>query len=323
MGTPRITRRRVLAVATAVATTATLTVLVQTSGRSAGRPAVLAQQAVGSAATPVQPDPVPTDGPAASPIASVSAVEASPFPKPVLAVVDDSGMVLPPSCGGPDNIESCPDGQPGWYSGFTACTVPTAQEDAPGDRPVDGMTLALTFPQSQVTAGQALTGTLTATNPTDYRVSFNISYLPSRDSAVTATVLGPGGAGAVYSSDVFVSEPITLEPSASVTRRVIVPTATCGDTSSDPEVPLDSGEYTVTAAVSFRDTKVEPSTDPTGSPDATTAGSPSQLPSPGASNQSSPTPNASESPAAPASASPSPTAHNEGTWVGTTSLTIR
>jgi hypothetical protein len=242
------------------------------------------------------PEPVAPESPAATPTETASVAPTAPVKTVVASAVDDSGMVLPPPCEGPDAMQSCPDGIPGWWAGMSSCSVVSEPGGPSGAPPVEGMSMTLELDAERVAPGGALAGHLTVTNATAGTVTFSASYEPAAGpQSITALVYGDGGGGGVLHGDVLVMDERTLAPGQSWSLDVAVPTTTCGDTYDDPSTPLPAGSYQATAGFFVYGVRVEPapSATPTSEAEPSPSASPAADPSPSASPAEDPSPSAS------------------------------
>lgn len=217
--------------------------------------------------------------PSSSPSASPSAVATATKAAPILREIDDSSLLAEPACETDMNHESCPDGQPGWYAGFTSCQPSRGVSADEGDAPLPGMTLTFALPSESVTAGNEVEGELHITNGSDSAVELTIAPTTATADQFIADVYGPGGGGGVYGSDVIANQRITLAPGEVLTRAVQVPTSSCGDTRTDPAPPLSPGKYAASVTVSFSDPVVLPDPEPSSSASSSASPSPSASPS--------------------------------------------
>ncbi|MCW2542959.1 MAG: hypothetical protein JWM40_511 [Frankiales bacterium] len=149
----------------------------------------------------------------------------------------------------------CPDGKPGWTTGYTQCIPATVEPDGAGAPPVDGLVLTLALPASAA-SGTDVHGTATVTNNSDVTVSFEVRQ--PRIGA-EAGVSGAGGTSSTHASDAQGSEAFQLSPGQADSINVVAHTTSCGDTSRDPEPSLSPGTYQVGLTMGFTNAQVVPS----------------------------------------------------------------
>lgn len=155
----------------------------------------------------------------------------------------------PPSCSETGRgYDDCPNGKPGWSTGFLSCE-PAQQTD---DRPPDlaGLSAVLSIPGS-AHPGSQVRGTLLLTNGGGSQILFSVST--PVDLALEAVLVGPAGRSARHTTDVVQAIRIALEPGQSRGLAVRVQTTVCGDTQRDVEQPLAAGAYRAQVVIGASD----------------------------------------------------------------------
>jgi hypothetical protein len=170
---------------------------------------------------------------------------------------------------------------------------------------MDGLTLSYELSGGSVHPGTSLTGTAVLTNTTRHALRLTLQNTTANVEGVDVQVHGPGGGGAVKTSDAVVIEKVTLDAGQSWRKSFNVTTRTCGDTRSGPQPPLHTGRYDTSITLYYRDAAVVSDNGPTPSESAS--------PSDGLHPLGNPSP----------SASPSPdVVRPEGSWSAVTSFEI-
>ncbi|MCU1594868.1 MAG: hypothetical protein JWO12_2260 [Frankiales bacterium] len=182
-------------------------------------------------ATPV-PSPTPVTRPSALPCpggcGTMPTVPASSGPSPTSGSCADAGR----------GYDDCPDGKPGWSTGFLACQSAEQMADRPPTLP--GLDAVLDVPAS-TSAGTATHGSLLFTNHSDTPLQFALT-LPV-DIGLEAVLVGQAGNSARHFTDVMQDTTIDLAPGQTRSLAVQVQTSACGDTQRDAEPGLPVGQY--------------------------------------------------------------------------------
>jgi hypothetical protein len=197
------------------------------------------------------PEPTPSSTPSAAGSPTIA-----PTPTRTATTAPTASPSAVVHCQGLD----CPDGKPGWTTGYTQCNPATVMPDGAGAPPVDGLVLTLALPASAA-SGTDVHGTATVTNNSDVTVSFEVRQ--PRIGA-EAGVAGPGGTSSTHASDAMGSEAFELSPGESDSINVVAHTTSCGDTSSEHEPALPAGTYQVGLTMGFTNAQVAPGDSATG-----------------------------------------------------------
>lgn len=163
--------------------------------------------------------------------------------------------------------DDCPDGQPGWSTGFTGCT-PFEHGLVPSG-PSFGVSRELRIPSSG-RRGATVRGDVVFTNGNDGAVHFTVN-VPS-DTDLEVGLLNAEAQSAQHSTDVVQQMTFDLAPGESASLPVHVATTACGDTSRDAEPALPAGHYTAWARITLSQASAQPSSEPSASPQPVDSG---------------------------------------------------
>jgi hypothetical protein len=147
------------------------------------------------------------------------------------------------TCQGP----GCPDGKPGWSTGYESCSPAAVAADGAGLPPVEGMELTLVMPAVVASRADAH-GTLTITNHSAITVSFEVRQ---PRIGMEAGIAGSGGRSSTHASDALGSEAFELDPGESDSVNVVAHASSCGDGFGDAERALAPGAYQVGVTVGY------------------------------------------------------------------------
>lgn len=267
-------RRRIVQLSAAAGVAVAAVLVAQVVTPPDAKPNSLTVLTPDETSTPDVVTPIATETP--TPAVSLNP-SASPSRSPVSAISTAEPVASPTvTCDGGINVEACADGKPGWYAGFSSCQPSRGVSTDGGDTPLPGMTLTFTVPSATVAGGKDFEGELHITNGSDKSVELSIAPTTATADQFIADVFGPGGGGGVFGSDVVANQRIALAPGEVLTRKVEVPTTTCGDTSNDPASPLSAGRYAASVSVAYSDPVAVPDSGPSAS--ASPGASPSPAP---------------------------------------------